>query len=99
MKKIKTANLPASWEKYGVEAIRADLQEGGHRLVGGPPANRQAAWDWVNAQERHVKFKEIFIFHPNLWGLGLNLPKLFAWIRTLLAGTGNTKCDEKRSSM
>jgi hypothetical protein len=31
----------ALWEKHGVDAIKHDLLNGGHRLVGGPPQVRE----------------------------------------------------------
>lgn len=40
------------WEKLGVDVIRADLETtGGHRFVGGPPAVRRLAWEWVRIKQ------------------------------------------------
>jgi hypothetical protein len=39
------------WEKYGADAIKADLVNGGHRLVGGTASVRQLAWEWVRMKE------------------------------------------------
>jgi hypothetical protein len=39
------------WEKVGIEAIKADLLQGGMRHVGGPPAVRDLAWEWVRNKE------------------------------------------------
>ncbi|HUC61613.1 MAG TPA: hypothetical protein VMF53_06625 [Alphaproteobacteria bacterium] len=39
------------WEEIGLDAIKADLLTGGHRLVGGTPAVRRAAWEWVRRKE------------------------------------------------
>ena len=39
------------WEKRGVDAIKADLLTGGSRYVGGPPAVRDLAWEWVRSRE------------------------------------------------
>jgi hypothetical protein len=41
----------ALWEKHGVDAIKHDLLNGGHRLVGGPPQVRELAWEWVRKKE------------------------------------------------
>ena len=45
----------AEWEKRGVEAIEADLLRGGSRFVGGPPAVRDLAWEWVRKRSKHSK--------------------------------------------
>jgi hypothetical protein len=40
------------WERLGVDVIRTDLEAtGGLRMVGGPPAVRRLAWDWVRMKE------------------------------------------------
>ena len=39
------------WEKYGTDAIKGDLINGGHRLVGGTAAVRESAWEWVRMKE------------------------------------------------
>jgi hypothetical protein len=39
------------WEKYGLDAIKTDLINGGRQLVGGPPAVRELAWEWVRVKE------------------------------------------------
>jgi len=41
----------ARWEQIGVDRIKADLLSGGHTLVGGPPAVRALAWEWVRMKE------------------------------------------------
>ncbi len=41
----------ARWEEIGVDLIKADLLAGGHQLVGGPPAVRDLAWEWVRRKE------------------------------------------------
>jgi hypothetical protein len=43
------------WEKIGFDRIKADLLNGGHRLVGGPPAVRELAWEWVRMKEASGK--------------------------------------------
>lgn len=43
------------WERYGWEAIKADLINGGFRLVGGPPEVRDQAWLWVRYMEEKSK--------------------------------------------
>jgi hypothetical protein len=44
-------------EKYGLEAVRMDLTNGGYRLVGGPPATRDLAWEWVRMKEKEQEAK------------------------------------------
>jgi hypothetical protein len=40
------------WEQLGLDVIRTDLEAtGGLRMVGGPPAVRKLAWEWVRMKE------------------------------------------------
>jgi len=39
------------WENLGVDQVKHDLLNGGFRVVGGPPENREAAWAWVRKKE------------------------------------------------
>lgn len=39
------------WEKYGPDAIKMDLVNGGRRLVGGTSVVRDLAWEWVRMKE------------------------------------------------
>jgi hypothetical protein len=39
------------WEEIGVEIIKLDLGNGGHRYVGGPPATRKLAMQWVRMKD------------------------------------------------
>jgi hypothetical protein len=39
------------WEKLGLDQIRADLQNGIWRVVGGTQAVRELAWEWVRLKE------------------------------------------------
>jgi hypothetical protein len=40
------------WERLGVDVIRTDLEAtGGLRMVGGAPAVRRLAWEWVRMKE------------------------------------------------
>ena len=41
----------ARWEQLGLDQVKHDLENGGHRLVGGPPSVRRLAWDWVRLKE------------------------------------------------
>jgi predicted nucleotide-binding protein len=43
------------WEKYGHDAVKMDLVNGGHRLVGGTSAVKQLAWEWVRMKENQLK--------------------------------------------
>jgi hypothetical protein len=38
------------WEKIGLDRIKADLEEGGWRVVVGP-AVQDLAWEWVRLKE------------------------------------------------
>ena len=40
------------WDKYGPEAIKQDLLNGGTRLVGGPPEVRELAYEYVQIRGR-----------------------------------------------
>lgn len=39
------------FEEQGVDFIKSDLQNGGHRIVGGPPSTRKLAREWVRMKE------------------------------------------------
>lgn len=39
------------WERLGVDRVRADLLNGGYRLIGGPPQVKELAWEWVRIKE------------------------------------------------
>lgn len=43
--------LFAQWNDYGLDAIKADLNDGGFRIIGGPPATRALAREWVRMKE------------------------------------------------
>ncbi|MGH2567031.1 MAG: hypothetical protein ACRDGA_01745 [Bacteroidota bacterium] len=42
----------ARWEEIGEDAIRADMQSGGYRLVGGSPEVRRLAQQWLNEKQQ-----------------------------------------------
>lgn len=73
----------ARWEKIGVARIKADLLNGGHALVGGPPAVRELAWEWVRMKEREAdrKAEEIVTLKPSVYGVGIDLRGLWRKIR------------------
>lgn len=39
------------WEKLGVDRVKADLANGGHQTIGGPPQVLELAWEWVRMKE------------------------------------------------
>jgi hypothetical protein len=39
------------WEQLGLGRIKADLQNGGHQVVGGTQAVQDLAWEWVGMKE------------------------------------------------
>jgi hypothetical protein len=82
----------AQWEKIGVDRIKHDLLNGGHQLVGGPPAVRELAWEWVRMKEAEAlaearstavtrSSEEIFTLKPAIWGMGVNLKELWRHTR------------------
>ena len=40
------------WEEIGEDAIRADMESGGYRLVGGSPELRRLAQQWLNEKQQ-----------------------------------------------
>lgn len=75
----------ASWERYGVDAIEADLvHNGGHRYVGGPPEVREQAWRWVRykKQIQNTKDPEVFKLSPTIWGVGVDLRAAYKKFRS-----------------
>jgi hypothetical protein len=64
----------ARWEEIGVDRIKADLLAGGHQLVGGPPAVRKLAAEWVRMTE--AKGREIVTLKPSLWGFAIDLKEI-----------------------
>jgi hypothetical protein len=69
----------ARWEKIGLGRIKADLLNGGHSLVGGPPAVRDLAWEWVRMKERETerKAEKIVTLKPSVYGVGIDLRALW----------------------
>jgi hypothetical protein len=69
----------ARWEQIGVDQIKADLLNGGHALVGGPPAVRDLAWEWVRMKEREAerKAERIIALKPSVYGVGIDLRALW----------------------
>jgi hypothetical protein len=39
------------WEQLGLSRIKADLQNGGHQVVGGTQAVQDLAWEWIGLKE------------------------------------------------
>jgi hypothetical protein len=74
----------AQWEHIGVDRIKADLLSGGQTLVGGPPAVRKLAWEWVRMKEQEAerKAKEIVTLKPTFYGVGIDLQALWRKIRS-----------------
>lgn len=69
----------ARWEKIGVDRIKADLAAGGHGIVGGPPAVRDLAWEWVRMKE--AEQREVVTLKPTLWGNSIDLKELWRKLR------------------
>jgi hypothetical protein len=51
----RRVRLFAQWEEHGVDFIKYDLQNGGYRIVGGPPSTRKLAREWVRMKEAEQK--------------------------------------------
>jgi hypothetical protein len=73
--------------------VKADLQTGGFRVVGRPPAVRELAWEWVKMKEaeqaaaaRPPKPAEILTLKPNFHGIGIDLNELGRRARGLFQG-------------
>jgi hypothetical protein len=63
----------ATWDEIGLEAIKADLLEGGYKLVGGTDAVRRLAREWVKLREAEQKRSdEAIMFKPNFHGIGID---------------------------
>jgi hypothetical protein len=72
----------ARWEKMGVDRVKADLLAGGHREVGGPPAVRDLAWEWVRDKEGAQREQpEVLQLKPNYHGVGIDLKELGRRVR------------------
>jgi hypothetical protein len=77
------------WETYGVDIIRADLQRGGTRYVGGPPAVQALALEWVRSKETQTpptsqQPKELLTLKPGMFGINIDLKEL--WRRLMALG-------------
>lgn len=58
------------WEALGLEQVKADLQVGGYRVVGGPPQVRALAWEWVRLKEEQRRASEISQEDSRSFGIG-----------------------------
>jgi hypothetical protein len=58
----------ARWDEIGLDEIKADLlQTGGHRFVGGPPAVRKLAREWVRLREAEKEAAAKAAQEPGEW--------------------------------
>ena len=69
------------WEALGLDRVKQDLVDGGHRLVGGPPQVRELAWEWVRIKEAErdeaaKKPGEAVTLKPGLYGVSVDLKEL-----------------------
>jgi len=69
------------WEKLGVEQVRADLESGGNRVVGGTSKVKQAAWEWVKAEEAKQKINDEINF--SLDDVSVNLKTIIKLLKTI----------------
>jgi hypothetical protein len=65
----------ARWEALGLDRIKADLNSGGLRFVGGSREVRELAHEWVRMKEAQVKdgAGEILMLKPSFYGMGVDL--------------------------
>jgi hypothetical protein len=68
------------WETLGLDRVKADLENGGSQVIGGPPAVRDLAWEWVRMKEAGKaaavspqKPTEILSLKPGAWGMNVDL--------------------------
>ena len=75
------------FEKLGPDLVRADLAQGGHRLVGGSPKVRELALEWLaekegpTAKATEAPSESPWMLRPNIHGVGVDLPKLWQKIK------------------
>jgi hypothetical protein len=73
----------AQWEKIGLDAIKADLNTGGSKFVGGPPEVRALAREWVRNREANTQkptqpqSSELLSLKPGMWGVNVDLKELW----------------------
>jgi hypothetical protein len=80
----------ARWEAIGIERIKDDLLTGGHQPVGGPPAVRELAWQWVRMKE--AKPIEVVQLKPAFYGVSIDLKEVGRRLRSFV----NRRLDRKR---
>jgi TIR domain len=58
----------ARWEQVGLDRVKHDLLHGGTQVVGGPPAVRELAWEWVRLKEaeQQIEVSTVPEIFPNL---------------------------------
>ena len=63
----RKAALFQQWEEIGLDIIKLDLANGGHRLVGGPPATRKLAMQWARMKDeaRESERMNVHVSGPN----------------------------------
>jgi hypothetical protein len=71
----------ARWEQLGLDQVKHDLPNGGHRVVGGPPSVRRLAWEWVRMKEAELakaqeKSPEVVTLKPGLYGMSVDLKEV-----------------------
>jgi hypothetical protein len=75
------------WEKIGLDWVKHDLLQGGHQVIGGSPAVRELAREWVRIKEAEQaaaaqeKPAEMVTFKPNIHGIGIDLKEVARRIR------------------
>src|ERR1700686_784789 len=76
------------WERLGLDWVKHDLLQGGHQVIGGPPAVGELAWGGggikeaehaaAGAQEKPAR---MVTFKPSIHGIGIDLKEAGRRIR------------------
>lgn len=75
-------------QRLGLDWVKHDLLQGGHQLIGGPPAVRELAREWVRIKEAEQaaaaareKPAAMVTFKPSIHGIGIDLKEAGRRIR------------------
>jgi hypothetical protein len=82
MESKKYNSYHSKWESLGVDRVKADLLQNSFKLVGGPPALREAAWEWVRQKEAEAL--ELITLKPSFYGVSIDLKNTFKCLRKKL---------------
>jgi hypothetical protein len=73
------------WERLGLDWVKHDLLQGGHQVIGGPPAVRELAREWVRIKEAEqaaaAAQEKPAEMVPSIHGIGIDLKEAGRRIR------------------